>query len=111
MRISDWSSDVCSSDLPAPGPDLGADLALASPRAARRCLSCTGQLLVAQEALHLFGDGLGRGDDAGLGVVGLLEGADVGGGLLVGVDQLADLSLVGRQIGRASCRDRVCPYG
>src|SRR3546814_9383135 len=25
MRISDWSSDVCSSDLRVVGPDLGAD--------------------------------------------------------------------------------------
>src|SRR3546814_11872836 len=28
MRISDWSSDVCSSDLPVPTPALGALAAL-----------------------------------------------------------------------------------
>src|SRR3546814_3886128 len=34
MRISDWSSDVCSSDLPAPPPECApADLAL-------RCAAC-----------------------------------------------------------------------
>src|SRR3546814_12422187 len=37
MRISDWSSDVCSSDLPAPALAVGADeesplLAIESPR-------------------------------------------------------------------------------
>src|SRR3546814_3054013 len=26
MRISDWSSDVCSSDLPPPGPGTSANL-------------------------------------------------------------------------------------
>src|SRR3546814_10124026 len=28
MRISDWSSDVCSSDLPGVGPDLAEELAV-----------------------------------------------------------------------------------
>src|SRR3546814_20755408 len=37
MRISDWSSDVCSSDLFASGYVLPADTDRARNRAARRC--------------------------------------------------------------------------
>src|SRR3546814_10466106 len=32
MRISDWSSDVCSSDLPAPATRASADLCLSGAR-------------------------------------------------------------------------------
>src|SRR3546814_6681014 len=67
MRISDWSSDVCSSDLSAPGP-RGAPAAgpcRPRPRAARRRAS------TARPA----------GNPAA------------------------------RQIGRASCWERVCQYG
>src|SRR3546814_14167290 len=37
MRISDWSSDVCSSDLSAAGFALGAATALIGPEAAMAC--------------------------------------------------------------------------
>src|SRR3546814_3918387 len=68
MRISDWSSDVCSSDL---------------------------------EALASEGDAF------------LAEGFDALGGDLAGFDERFDVRLVefdGFQIGRASCRERVCQY-
>src|SRR3546814_2683359 len=77
MRISDWSSDVCSSDLRAVdlqrhGPDVGA--------------------------------ALGRGADAGpLPDVGLRRH---GAGKL----GLGRRCRAGREIGRASCRERVCQY-
>src|SRR3546814_20346733 len=33
MRISDWSSDVCSSDLPSPGAAEGVETGRAAPKA------------------------------------------------------------------------------
>src|SRR3546814_7621204 len=61
MRISDWSSDVCSSDLHRAG-----------------------------KLLKIVGD---------LVIVGALGGEDVPHG-----------AEAGREIGRASCRERVCQY-
>src|SRR3546814_1574735 len=87
MRISDWSSDVCSSDLVAAvlalaanaGHDflIGQELARAAGKHHLRCV------LLACEIDELAGDvaaaRLARGDGQ-------------------------------RQIGRASCRERVCQY-
>src|SRR3546814_8793921 len=76
MRISDWSSDVCSSDLrwreaffgPAdPGLDALAEIDARRARASQR--------------------------------------------LMMGRSALVNLPMLGAvQIGRASCRERVCPY-
>src|SRR3546814_4383411 len=78
MRISDWSSDVCSSDLPLVGAD-GEPYAMAQ-----------GSLAV-----------------GGLGV----EGGD-GSQVVVNVPssgRIPDGATVERmEIGRASCRERVC---
>src|SRR3546814_16093570 len=69
MRISDWSSDVCSSDLPTSSASRNAGWAMgrAGPCASR----------------HRTGDhaALPRGSHR-----------------------------LGREIGRASCRERVCQY-
>src|SRR3546814_3206112 len=87
MRISDWSSDVCSSDLrQAPAPLLHAAL-----RAEVRQHQ-VGQRLVVR--------GVGRMDlgsplrrlRAQLGAIGLAEQGDP------------------EEIGRAACRERVCQY-
>src|SRR3546814_19671843 len=108
MRISDWSSDVCSSDLvgknqrridaPATlrfpfglrvtGPDGGL---AALRRVVREIELRFGQ---AERARHR--------DQLGM----LIRVADLGlmAQRLTGVDIFAD------QIGRASCRERVCPY-
>src|SRR3546814_7197146 len=82
MRISDWSSDVCSSDLQA---DVGAELGrlgaidLQFPFDAGDLRA----VLDVDEAAHLpHGLGDAQGD---------------------GLDQRW-------KIGRASCRERVCPY-
>src|SRR3546814_13976309 len=86
MRISDWSSDVCSSDL---------------------------------EAGQAAGDALGAGQQVGPGhgaVVGVdgRGGAAAGGSTLHQQPQPAQLPppILGsaNQIGRASCRARVCQY-
>src|SRR3546814_3975135 len=96
MRISDWSSDVCSSDL-----ELGARL-----------------------ADRLRGDDADRLADVHLGAAG--EVAPVAGaadaayrlahqrradedGVDAGTLDLVDLVVL-NEIGRASCRERVCQY-
>src|SRR3546814_9837886 len=97
MRISDWSSDVCSSDLrerERPGERLG--------RA--RKLAVAAEHAVAGEQGH----GGGAGREAALHrqrfphwiafVLGEAEGV------------LARRAEGGAEIGRASCRERVCQY-
>src|SRR3546814_2841696 len=80
MRISDWSSDVCSSDLPLPGflVDL-ADRGIA-------------------QALPRF-DHAADGEPEG----------HLGDHRVVAAQQQHAVLLV-EQIGRASCRERVCQY-
>src|SRR3546814_3735425 len=85
MRISDWSSDVCSSDL-------GASLSFA-------------------QGSHDFVSldrGIGRGDrfETAHRLDQYLELS------VIGLDHVIEILHlpVGRQIGRASCRERVCQY-
>src|SRR3546814_6185398 len=64
MRISDWSSDVCSSDLLGGGPDL-APIARDAHRRARRLRRAMGQhrhviaggydILAAEQFFHIAG--------------------------------------------------------
>src|SRR3546814_11344758 len=92
MRISDWSSDVCSSDLPLGrlgGIHLG-HRGLAGDTVGTAVLGPGGAV-----------DQQGRGVDLGRHVGDLGLGELVIGELLV--EHLA-------QIGRASCRERVCQY-
>src|SRR3546814_9886736 len=80
MRISDWSSDVCSSDLPLVFQTI------------EYANDCTGAYV----------------DFA----------ADGGGGKRTAINNRAqtnklrrgDVAASGKQIGRASCRERVCQY-
>src|SRR3546814_4892331 len=83
MRISDWSSDVCSSDLAAIRTvDIGdADVGVGGKR---RVLKRAGVLL----------DRLGR---LAAHAIHVAEGE-------------AELVQAWVQIGRASCRERVCQY-
>src|SRR3546814_5321755 len=79
MRISDWSSDVCSSDLPARLDPVGMQQPDRRPRAQRHPVPMV-QFARRPDAAGQQGDageGPGNGDE---------------------------------QIGRASCRDRVCQY-
>src|SRR3546814_10011711 len=78
MRISDWSSDVCSSDLLFLGGGDAID--------------------------HL----LARDDQVGMAfAVGLAVVGEAGARLVV---PGRDLAFALQQIGRASCRERVCQY-
>src|SRR3546814_13982352 len=111
MRISDWSSDVCSSDLLILGlrldlrklghavdqpPDVGAEQSLDFLGRRQRIL----ERVVEQ-----------RGDDR------LAVEAEIGQNARdldrmaeIGVARRAFLAAVFLEIGRASCRERVCQY-
>src|SRR3546814_1018191 len=96
MRISDWSSDVCSSDLLLAVQDAALGLADVAVGGLRR--------LALRLVEHLPDVGevepLALGDE------------DDGIGLVVR-QALADVLVLPRhvlEIGRASCRERVCPY-
>src|SRR3546814_10730829 len=89
MRISDWSSDVCSSDLLRDRPEPGiVRLTLNRPKA-YNSLS-TGLMAALQAELDTI-----RADRS---VKAVIIGA-AGPGFCAG-----------HEIGRASCRERVCQY-
>src|SRR3546814_5263692 len=90
MRISDWSSDVCSSDL---------DLMVADLNASDDCLdieSTQRGIIGTQFFTHQLGETLDKlGRDSAFRVCELPFEHD-------------DIGL--NKIGRASCRERVCQY-
>src|SRR3546814_7934137 len=77
MRISDWSSDVCSSDLYVELGFTGVEIASISKV---------------------------------MGLIATIAGVFVGGAMVVRYGILWALVVGGVQIGRASCRERVCQY-
>src|SRR3546814_13330026 len=92
MRISDWSSDVCSSDLKGAGEIIDR-------------LTATGKLKPeAAFAARLAVAALGRPDTA-TGETVLSAPISLRQGMLY----LGPIPLVPK-IGRASCRERVCQY-
>src|SRR3546814_1499217 len=94
LRISDWSSDVCSSDLAHPrfrrGIARHADTALKGQH--------RGDVddLARTARDHMLADRLAEEEER----------------LQIGVHHRVPIGLgeVDRKIGRASCRERVCPY-
>src|SRR3546814_18933589 len=100
MRISDWSSDVCSSDLPH-HPCKG-DCAMRNTRHAIAATALlAGCLLGGGAALAQGGPPMGRGSATMPMMPGYGYGANsgYGYGMMQGYGK----------IGRASCRERVCP--
>src|SRR3546814_4896892 len=84
MRISDWSSDVCSSDLPVDVAIIGGGLAGLT------------------QAIALASHGIS---------VTVIDREDPVRALAAGFDgRVSAIALASQQIGRASCRDRVCQY-
>src|SRR3546814_3590802 len=79
MRISDWSSDVCSSDLPAPPPHGRSEMMI------RRLIRVALALAMVGAATPAFAI-----DASFYTYDGFAETVD--------------------EIGRASCRERVCQY-
>src|SRR3546814_16497774 len=92
MRISDWSSDVCSSDLG------GGAVAQTS-----RCLEMFCGGIVFDAIDHRAEQRVGA---AGEQVADRVDGRGVGRRVVVTV-----VARGGATIGRDSCRGRVCPYG
>src|SRR3546814_5315780 len=82
MRISDWSSDVCSSDLPAPAADPARIAGRAAPQAGGRKTIVTAKWWDAKGPRTIE--------------LGAKGQAELTGGFM--------------EIGRASCRERVCQY-
>src|SRR3546814_15620466 len=98
MRISDWSSDVCSSDLQV-GEDHGS---------ATRFAGATYRHRRAVADLHL------AGDDDRVTRAQSLDDLHLAGAPLAERDRGPHRLAVAQpedEIGQASCRERVCQYG
>src|SRR3546814_15353202 len=106
MRISDWSSDVCSSDLGADAEIVGVALQVAGrrdPWSERRegvARLAAGRIETAGPARNVPHAGVVH-DRIAENVIPRLVRRDVAAGT-------ADHDR--QQIGRASCRERVCQY-
>src|SRR3546814_12755654 len=90
MRISDWSSDVCSSDL----GELQA------------------QCVMTKAVLRVQRDRLSKGLDRGFFIPEppFHDGQASERFRIIGAQVHRLLELIARKIGRASCRERVCQY-
>src|SRR3546814_14810916 len=93
MRISDWSSDVCSSDLAL--RRMGADPGLRPAR----------QFPVIGEFAHLLHPGIG-----GIAHQRVHTVHPVDERLPLVLPRHSVMEAGGEEIGRASCRERVCQY-
>src|SRR3546814_15074920 len=112
MRISDWSSDVCSSDLKALCGD--------PPQTAGRVLHTNDRWIGAQPLHHVDADvsdcpgGHIVEQDRQSAVLGQIckmpEYAFLIGFVVIRSDDQRRVSPSGLQIGRASCRERGCQY-
>src|SRR3546814_21018710 len=110
MRISDWSSDVCSSDL----IDRRGDLALPTdgpPNRTTITAKVRKQAAMMKVGKVMVGSSDWRAEDGGRGSPrppSCLFGGFLRHQIAV-ADQLAELRAAALdQIGRAACRDRVC---
>src|SRR3546814_20475392 len=106
MRISDWSSDVCSSDL-APDRDAAARVRTGDRRDIRRPGTRWGAAL-AQGRRRGHADPRGRRR-----IATTRDGRKLTVLLAIDVGHTNAKFALFRgeeQIGRASCRERVCPY-
>src|SRR3546814_15122215 len=112
MRISDWSSDVCSSDLTVNVPYLDNSFAIFS--ATPGTVTVDDSLgAVSTTGMQFASDGyVITGDQLTLN--GPQSTIRVGDGTLAGLGYTAtiaaDLTGATEQIGRASCRERLCQY-
>src|SRR3546814_12923326 len=111
MRISDWSSDVCSSDLLDVTPQVNGAGEV--------------KLFLRQEVSSVAGPVSSRNSDLIINkrsfetVLTVDDGEILAIGGLLNDDErktieriplLSDIPLICEQIGRASCRERVCQY-
>src|SRR3546814_15286684 len=107
LRISDWSSDVCSSDLPPVKSQFQWPLAGRKVNPLRRG-RVTRPLNMGVRAINgLLTVGEGQR-------VAIIAGSGVGKSVLMGqmiAGTECDVIVVGLKIGRAWCRERVCQSG
>src|SRR3546814_16426840 len=104
MRISDWSSDVCSSDLPTNVHALLESIyTLGRERAHSRSIDLS--LACDDNAGELMADGRRLRPALFNLLSNALKFTREGG-----VVTLSARRAEGEKIGRASCRGRVCPY-
>src|SRR3546814_11114008 len=105
MRISDWSSDVCSSDLIRCNDQEAREAARAFHAAAEDAIRGYIAARHPQEAGRVT-------DFVSTTMLGLSAKARSGHRLdrLLATARLAGLAIAQAQIGRASCRERVCQY-
>src|SRR3546814_16413014 len=90
MRISDWSSDVCSSDLVPVDAAVAGDLRQACRHVDEGVPVAAAGFEQQHPAARVFGQAVGKHAAGGTGT---------------------DDDVVVGEIGRASCRERVCQYG
>src|SRR3546814_19771001 len=109
MRISDWSSDVCSSDLEDVGLADPAALpqTVAAWQAFERIGSPEGELALAQAVIYLA---TAPKSNAAYKAFGAAQRVARDSGSLAPPAHIlnAPTRLMKDQIGRASCRERVC---
>src|SRR3546814_18967005 len=99
MRISDWSSDVCSSDLPV-------------ERIAERDLARQARIVVAvghriEQVVLVLAH---RGHRGGVARLDMDMARRAREAAAAQREQLVEARVADIQIGRASCRERVCQY-
>src|SRR3546814_11260739 len=101
MRISDWSSDVCSSDLSKEN--------LGKTKKGVRIINCARGGLIDEAALK---DALDSGHVAGAALDVFAQEPPAADNPLFGTPNFICTPHLGAstEIGRASCRERVCPY-
>src|SRR3546814_4553400 len=117
MRISDWSSDVCSSDLfthltTPPAAELAAKLAELAPKDLNHVFYGTGGSMANDAAIriiHFYFNRLGKRNKKH--IISRIDGYH-GSTLLTAsmTGVMFDRIDFDTQIGRASCRERVCQY-
>src|SRR3546814_16659638 len=110
MRISDWSSDVCSSDLTV--EFLGVPLSIFSADGWRHIALPAVNLAIANIALVLRMTATGVSEAQSQDYVRFARAKGVKPGRIVRRHILRNILIpvVTVQIGRASCRERVCQY-
>src|SRR3546814_8584362 len=108
MRISDWSSDVCSSDLFDSAEDAGNVLNELSTNA--HVLAAAEKLIDGDKGVAWLAEVKPWKPETGGTGIKFLAGGDVAEGWTVEDAQRYWHDKHPVQIGRASCRERVCQY-
>src|SRR3546814_11020851 len=109
LRISDWSSDVCSSDLEGTEDDLGQGLKIVQDQRESADIENLLQelrdniVLAAERPEQPCERDVDPDQDGG-------QKADVGSAKAEAAVNVSDDRLHELKIGRAACRERVCKY-